>query len=461
MSHSFFKRLREDEEGSITAFVILMFLIMLVGGGMAVDFMRHESERAVLQDALDRGVLAAASFDQEDHNMDLNLVVRSYVSANPLLNDRYPNLNVESNVTVYSRSVTASGSYEINTYFLKIIGMNTLNIHAAASAQTTRGEVEISLILDNSGSMSGPKLQDLKNAANSFIDLMLNEETIDHTTISLVPFTASVNAGSVLSSRYNLDVWHDYSSCFEFADSDFSSTSLSTTSEFPQEQHVNRGRVGTRECPDSPIVPLSNNPDVLHAAINNMNAGGFTATYAGMKWGAALLDPDSQPVVTSLIELNAVDPVFAGRPIAWDDNDAAKFIILMTDGANTEHMRLTPDVYNAMNTVNWESQANADYWNGRTIYYLERDSVFEVTPTRGDDRLIDICNAAKEDIPGSNRDRIIVFTIGFNVRANSNPYNMMRDCASSESKFYHVSDADLTTAFAQIASSITKLKLTN
>lgn len=75
--------------------------------------------------------------------------------------------------------------------------------------------------------------------------------------------------------------------------------------------------------------------------------------------------------------------------------------------------------------------------------------------------MLDICDAAKEDIPGTGIDRITVFTIGFDVSEGSNPYNYMRDCASSESKFYHVENTDLATAFKQIAGSITKLKLTD
>ena len=72
-----------DEDGTILAFVAVMFLIMVVASGGAVDFMRQEVERARLQDALDRGVLAAAAFSQ---GMDAEDTVGAY-----LVSSRVPN----------------------------------------------------------------------------------------------------------------------------------------------------------------------------------------------------------------------------------------------------------------------------------------------------------------------------------------------------------------------------------
>ena len=47
-----------DKSGSVTAFTAVIFIMLVVSAGMAVDFMRHEYHRAELQDAVDRGVLA-------------------------------------------------------------------------------------------------------------------------------------------------------------------------------------------------------------------------------------------------------------------------------------------------------------------------------------------------------------------------------------------------------------------
>ena len=60
----FVRRFAADEEGGIIIFTIVILITMLVVGGMAVDFMRFESRRAMLQSVADRAVLAAAELDQ-------------------------------------------------------------------------------------------------------------------------------------------------------------------------------------------------------------------------------------------------------------------------------------------------------------------------------------------------------------------------------------------------------------
>ncbi len=472
---NFIQKMRyiKDEAGAISAFVMILLLTMIVGGGMGVDFMYHEAERAQLQDALDRGVLAATSFEVSDfegadpmaREAFLEARVVSYLRSNSLLARRNPNITVNVDITQFKRRITVEGSYEIDTFFLKLAGINTLSVAGAAAAETSRGKVEISMILDNSGSMRNAKIINLRAAANNFVDLMLNANTVDHTTISVIPFEAAVNVGPVLAGYYNLDQWHGYSECFEFEDSDFNSTSLLNTDLYAQAQHYSLWVTDIYECPQgASILAFSNNQPDLNAAINAMQAGGFTASWAGMKWGAALLDPTTQPVVTAMIGDGLVDPLFAGRPVAWDDEFGTKFIILMTDGDNTLHrvMRTDEANYNQMGTTPWNSQENADFWDGRlNANTFALDGAASINGTEGNVRLQNICDAAKVDIPGTTRDRIIVFTIGFAVSETSTAYDQMRACASSLSKFYHVTDGDLNSAFTQIAASINKLRLTD
>ena len=460
-----FIRYIRDEVAAISAFVLIMFLTMIVGGGMGIDFMYHESERSSLQDALDRGVLAAASFEVADRaGVDLEARVVSYLRSNELLARRNPTLNITTDVNPFSRRITVDGSYEIDTFFLKLIGINTLTVSGSATARTSRGKVEIALVLDNSGSMYGEKMDKLTDAANNFIDMMITPESASYTTMSIVPFSSTVNAGEMFSSYYNLNEWHDYSYCFEFVDADFYTTTLLPSDLYEQGQHLLYGEFNGEdvyECAESPIFAFSNNRLDLRDSVNNMVAAGNTSTWAGMKWGAALLDPRTRPVVAGMIADNRVAPIFADRPLEWNDPLGTKFIVMMTDGENTDHFVLEDTLtgYNSENTVPWNSQENADYWDTNVFYTADIDADESVDGVLGDARLFEICDAAKADIPGTNRDRIIIFTIGFDVAIGSNPYNMMRDCASSVSKFYHVDDAGLNSAFTQIARAINKLRL--
>ncbi len=527
MKNLLLNRFSKDEHGSITAFVLVLFLIMVVGSGMAVDFMRHETERAALQDAMDRGVLAAASFeiaqqfddgvilgvDEEEYVEDL---VVSYFRSNTLTR-REIDFDVSIDIQPNSRRVSITGDYDINTFFLRIINIRTLNVNAISTAATARREVEVSLILDTTGSMERyvrdengnwvRKIDALKVAAKDFIDKMLFGDAIDHTTMSLVFFEASVNTGPVLAAQYNLQAWHNYSYCFEFARADFRTTALSPTIPYNQEQHFMRGR-GVPECPYNEIIPFSNNSVALKTAIDGMSTGGYTATYAGMKWGVALLDPVAMPVVSSLSTIKAdhtcgvnpdtgeegnyildsdnfptaemcmflVNPQFSNkRPAAWDDDRALKVVVLMTDGDNTHHVRVKTNRnyyfrYNRDENgdpIPWRHLRNADHWdNVRPPQYGNwRDNRFDrsrmITTNGGDDRLQDICDAARLPVSAeSDNVRIQVYTIGFAISNGSRAYRQMRRCASDLTAFYHARDAeDLATAFDQIATSVTKLRL--
>ncbi len=65
MMKSCFKcRFLRDEHGAMTPLMLVLLVGILVSSGIALDLIRQESERSDLQDALDRGVLAATALDQ-------------------------------------------------------------------------------------------------------------------------------------------------------------------------------------------------------------------------------------------------------------------------------------------------------------------------------------------------------------------------------------------------------------
>jgi hypothetical protein len=67
---SFFR----DDRGALTPLMLVMFTGIILTTGVALDLIRQESERTDLQDALDRGVVAAASLTQ---SLDPEATVRA------------------------------------------------------------------------------------------------------------------------------------------------------------------------------------------------------------------------------------------------------------------------------------------------------------------------------------------------------------------------------------------------
>jgi Flp pilus assembly protein TadG len=218
----FICRFRKDENGGLIVLTLLLLISMLVVGGMAVDFMRYESERTKLQSVSDRAVLSAANLNQ---NRDPQDVLVEFFDA-----EGYAGSIVGSPVTerTASRSVVSlSSSIEMDTFFLRLIGMDTLTAPARATAIEGVANVEVSLVLDISGSMAqemqGPIIQYengvpirdqngdivtvdgtgtrmffLQQAASQFIDDLLLPQYRDRISINLIAYSQHVSIGDDL-----------------------------------------------------------------------------------------------------------------------------------------------------------------------------------------------------------------------------------------------------------------------
>jgi len=473
MTLKFFKEFRDDQSGGILAFTLIMFMVMVVGGGMAVDFINYEYRREGVQDALDRGVLAAAGLGKDAQATSLAQIATAEAAAIVTVNDyvraagydpQALGLQVTPNFTLNSQMVAAVSNFNVDTYFLRIAGIETLAGGANSTAVVSRNDIELSLVVDISGSMAGTKIADLRNAAGNFVAQMLDGNRANYTSISLIPFSGQVSASTNLINQFNYNRWHNYSNCVNFEASDYLTTNISRTASLTQTQHFAPDwiyQANSDWCPrsDISIVPLSNDLPKLTTEINALRATGMTATYMGMKWATALLDPDAQPVVSSLIALNDVDVAFQGRPVAYSNAETLKFIILMTDGTNTPQYAVKSDPYRVYSYSNGQSvpsssQINADYWENNRLPWSYSHLYSRVNSSEGDVRLQNICTQAKNA-------GIIVFTIGYDVAPGSNASNQMRSCASTYGHFYNVETDNLNAAFSAIAQTIQKLKLVN
>ena len=471
MKPTLLKKFRDDDSGGILAFTLIMFLLMVLGGGMAVDFMNYEHRREGVQDALDRGVLAAAGLGKDAQATSVAEIAAAEAEAIETVfayvrSAGYDpislGLNVQPNFSINSQFVAAASNFEVDTYFLRIAGIETLNGGAASSALVSRNDIELSLIVDISGSMAGTKIQDLRTEAGNFIATMLSGDRPDYTRISLVPFSAQVRPSDALINEFNLNRWHSYSNCVDFSASDYDTTNISRTASLTQTQHWRPSWVADVDdgdvywCPPArhEVLPWSNSISQLNASILNLTATGNTAAYLGMKWGTALLDPDANTVFDAVTGSNPTDENYISRPAEFNNDDTLKFIVLMTDGANTGGYRIKNGEYNHEGGYPSLRQANANYWNSHNVPWSYSHLENRVTNGQGDTRLQTICTNAKDA-------GIIIFTIGYDVEVDSNPYTQMRTCASSFGHFYNVETDNLNVAFSSIAQTIQKLKLVN
>lgn len=382
-----------DESGAVLLFSMFMLMCMLMIGGVGIDLMRFERDRMALQNTLDGAVLAAADLDQTQ-------------PARQVVEDYFEKAGVGATLTSVTvdegigfRSVSATAESKINTHFMKLFDIDTMIAPAQGQAEERIDGIEISLVLDVSGSMnSNSRLTRLRPAARSFVDTVLDSAQEGNVYISVVPYATQVAVGETLLDQYTVTDEHRYSHCVNFDTPAFSTTTLSPTetlsrtAHFDPWYHRELSEDGEhrfyRVCPTGAnlqILPFSNNRTALHNYINGLTARGNTSIDLGMKWGTALLDPSARPVLNNLIDAGEANVAFRGRPHDYSVSNTLKVVVLMTDGRNTNQYFLNDSVKSGYSGVWYNAEANRysvynGYYNNRHNYYWPFNNTYQDHP---------------------------------------------------------------------------------
>lgn len=471
--------------GGMTIFVVVLFLMIFTAGGMAVDFIRHEAMRADLQYALDRGVLAATNLSRDvTTDAEATAIVRDYMQTRGW-SDRSYNLQVDMTPIPGGREITASAQMTIDTIFLRATNLDTLNIPVTSMARQALTKLEVVLVLDVSHSMRenstadpGSKIDLLKIAAEDFVSKVISASEPDKTLVTIVPYSSQVRWPAALAEVYGLDRAHDYASCFAFDELDFTTTSfppvriellqgLPADDSMPgrelrtQYQHFIESLAGdisngipyandVHGCPvaNNAIFPFSNNVTALVDDIRALQSEKWTASYMGMKFAAALLNPEASPIIAAEIAAGRLPASFAGWPNAFTATDTRKIVILMTDGLNTRLHRIDDDEYAAEPLTYWDVTRPT---NAQREIIINNNSNNDYP---GDDLLDDICTALK------TAPNVTIYTIGFEIADGGQADQALDDCASDpESTAFLVEGIDISNAFGNIAAQLGNLKL--
>lgn len=380
------------EDGTITVFATVIFVLMIGVGGIAIDLMRYEAQRTQLQYTLDRAVLAAAALDQEAPAEE---VVRNYFETAGLGNYR---LRVTVDDGINARRVTASAEMEMNTLFMRLFGQRVLSSPAAGAAEERIPNIEVSLVLDVSGSMEGTRMENLQPAAREFVTSMLEANTNptgqQFVSISVIPYNGHVNVGTTLSSVYALSNEHNYSRCSRFEWNDFTVSGLNPAVPIQRMAHFDIvsqswiDPVPEPRCPrddTAAIIPWSNSEADMHQLIDSLTPEGSTAIDAGMRWAVALLDPMARPALNGLTTNGTVHADFTNRPAAYNDNDTIKVVVMMTDGENTAQYDVNP-AFRSGPSPFWRDPDDGDFsvfysqWN---MYWQEDAKLWRSFPDGG------------------------------------------------------------------------------
>lgn len=532
-------RFGADQGGSIVVFALCLFMVMCMMGGLAVDLMRHENARTELQNTLDRCVLMAASMHQA---LDAEPVMRDCVAKAGLTSSIATSGALAIEQTVNSREVAATGVVDTHPFFMHLMGIDKLDALAHAAAEQKITNVEIVLVLDVSGSMSGAKLAGLKVAANEFVASMRANDPDNRVSISIVPYNAQVNLGATLRAKYNAQNLHGVTdvNCLEVPPSAYSSAAMPRTLAIPMMAYADYA-YGTNKT-NGPVSPTDasyalprfdrvfckpttvntvrlpqQNVASLQSQINGLEAGGNTSIMLGMKWGLTLLDPSARPMFSELIADGKMPANLEGRPYAYDDLEASKVIVLMTDGEHVSHDRINDayktgasgiylsagdgnySVYQASHAgsakfyvphldtwqnTSWTNNGTAaveqdwaQVWSKLKLSYVAwqfygrplggadasaRNTAYNnafsaIRSTFASVSTMDSQLQQSCDLAKSNK--VTVYGIAFEAPANGQA--QISQCSTSNYHYFNAADpAGIRTAFRTIASNLTQLKLT-
>ena len=359
-ARSILRQFRRDEDGALIIFGLVLFVLMVMMGGLAIDLMRYEYTRTYLQNTLDRSTLAAAALNQALAPKD---VVEDYMTKAGLA-DQLTSVTVTDVLNM--RTVRSVGRADTRPLFLHLLGIDKLDAVGGSQAEQGITNVEISLVLDISGSMSrNNKIGNLKTAAAEFVDTVLANDTNHRVSISIVPYNAQVNIGPVLVPKFNITNANGVANdnCIELPQPVYGSLPLSQTLPMPMMAYADiaysTSLVNAAVKPNSAsAVPVydrtfckpnpanvirlpSNDATQLKAEINALQAEGNTSITLGMKWGVTRLDPSMRPMFSELISSGDIPKTMPDRPFNYDDPKAMKIVVLMTDGEHVQHERIT------------------------------------------------------------------------------------------------------------------------
>ncbi|MBB3949240.1 TadE/TadG family type IV pilus assembly protein [Aureimonas jatrophae] len=462
-------RFLRDHRASIPIVTALLLPVLVLISGGAVDLVVHERGRIALQDALDRGVLAAASLNQ---TADPTAVVRSFLKSVP--NGDTATLTVAEQKTLNKRVITASASIAYETTFLKLADIDDLTINASSTAEESRSNVELSLVLDISGSMlDNGGMTQLRPAAKSFLDVVLKEDSRPTTSVNIIPFAGQVNVGKdvfeyITSAAYNNRLLpygrkqHNSSWCVEMTSGDFSSgtPSFYDRDQAPHFSYYNISASGKQPwwCPTLPTISyMTNDLATLKARMDALQPYDGTGTAYGMKWAELLLNPSMRSTLQS-IRTKGYAPIpasFSARPADFNDKDTLKFIVLMTDGQIGFQPRPTdanvnPDSRWSVTTRNISgNDANKKAYATTTNDYVGRFNAFTEAEAKGFYKKV--CDYTKQE-------GITIFTIAFKVSAEIAAN--IAACASKPAYAYKVDGLDMSAAFQSIAAQMQQLRIT-
>jgi Flp pilus assembly protein TadG len=322
------KRFGTCQKGGIAILYALSAIPLCIAAGSAVDFIRYVANSTELQAALDSAALAAAATPELTDEERLAMAEATFVAN--LENGGLSDATITRSFEIEDETVVASAEMDMATSLMSLTSIDSMTLKIGTEvAVPSDKKAEIALVLDYSGSMNetiagGVKYVAMRNAAKELIS-DLEAANPDKVKFALVPFSHHVYG--TLPSSYVLGAGGStWTGCTQDRKYPYNLTDDTPTSDnntkWGQAQATVHAAWGCSGYTSNNLImkPLTNDFTYLKSRLDLMTPYAWTHIALGVEFGFHMLSDNA--------------PFEEGE--SYDDDDTMKFMVVLTDGAQTE-----------------------------------------------------------------------------------------------------------------------------
>jgi len=444
----------QNREGNVAVILAIAIVPILVLVGVAIDLQNTTTSRTFIQYTIDNAVIAGSREMQAGKSQN---EIRSYINnfVDGVIKTKGYAMSCKPAEVVFTpgtQDIDVTIKCAQETTLTQLIGYQHLNFTVTSGSTYGIGSVDVSFVFDISGSMAGSsKIGALKDAAEDAVDILLPKdasEDVGDVRIAMVSYSNMVNAGQYFTKVTNQQPYRVYTDTYETTEQvcvqykkngkcrkwEYQTVERETTKAVNNTCVKERlgtyaykdedpgpgawleaagatysesywgGSWSTESCNDAvEPLPLTDNRSKLYDYIDDLNASGGTGGHIGIAWGWYMIAPAWKSVWPS-----------GSDPLAYDEPDSAKAIILMTDG----------------DFLNWYNEGQGNSF----------------------DQAKKFCDNIKADTD------VRIYTVAF--QAPTKGQQILNYCASGADFAFKPENADeLKDAYAKIAQSISDLRI--
>ncbi len=203
-----FRNFLGDRRGNVAMLFGLAAVPVVFAVGAGIDLADVVSAKQRAQIAMDAAALAANTQTFGLSAEDISTRARAAFDAN-FASDRVSVSDFQA-VSDGEGTVEVTASVSVPTSFAPLVGIDQFTFDIVSETRVGEASFDVVMVLDNSGSMGGTKIETLKVSAKDLAATLLEANSVgtmpDRVKIGVVPFTAFVNVGADNANASWLDV---------------------------------------------------------------------------------------------------------------------------------------------------------------------------------------------------------------------------------------------------------------